>query len=138
MTERGEGFPLGDRMEPADYEAHPLQWVFNNPDIRERFGQHINTDYLIRALNDLKFASAKKPGNPKEVLLAWKVLYDVIGRYLMAWFIESSEWEKWARRPSYVTEANTRMCVWEQDGERVMIYLKYMYEEPIGFDFGLE
>lgn len=129
---------FGPPTEPVDYLPDAIQWVFNNPDMRERFGKHVNVRFMQQALADLQFASSKQPGNPHEVLLAWRMLNDVLGPFLMHWFFESAEWEKWVKKPTFTRSTSSRLCVWEQADKTVMVYLQYSQDRPAGFDFRVE
>ncbi len=129
-----------DNLPADDYEraADVFQWIFHLDDVIKLLDWPINTRYLSAALRDLRTASNAKPGNAREVQLAWQLVMDTAGVSLTGKFIHSNAWKDFCPYVRPVPSGGSKVALWRGDGKVVVAYLQFKNEVGVGIRFDIE
>jgi hypothetical protein len=129
-----------DNLPANDFEraADVFQWIFHLNEVIDLFGWPVNARYLSAALRDLREASCAKPGNAREVQLAWQLVLDTAGLNLTGKFIHSGAYKDFCPYVRPVPSGGSKIALWRGEGKIVVARLQFLNDKGVGIRFDIE
>jgi hypothetical protein len=129
-----------DDMPANEFEAAAdvFQWIFFLDEVIDLFHWPVNARYLSAALRDLRTASCAKPGNPREIQLAWQLLLDTAGLTLTGKFIATGTWKEFCPFVVQLPSGGSKITLWKGGGKSVVGRVQYRKDVPFDIRFDIE